>query len=112
VLAARAEAVVARRLHERDLSASRVAAALDVNADYLTRALKAARGLTLTDLIHRRRLKEARAMLLDGAANAKQVAARCGFADAAYLRRLFKRHEGVTPAQFRRLYARTHVNVR
>ena len=36
----------------------------------------------------------------------KQVAARCGFADADVLRRAFNRHVGVTPAEYRKRHAR------
>jgi AraC-like DNA-binding protein len=35
----------------------------------------------------------------------KQVAARCGFADADTLRRAFARNVGVTPAEYRKRYA-------
>ena len=36
----------------------------------------------------------------------KLVAARCGFADAATLRRAFVRHVGVTPAGYRQRHER------
>ena len=36
----------------------------------------------------------------------KQVATHCGFADADTLRRAFARHVGVTPAEYRKRFAR------
>jgi transcriptional regulator GlxA family with amidase domain len=36
----------------------------------------------------------------------KQVAVQCGFANADTLRRAFVRHVGVTPAEYRKRYAR------
>ncbi len=111
VLAARAEAHILERLQE-PLSASDVANALDMNPDYLTRAFKIARGQTITEFIHRARLREARAMLRDSAVSVKQIARRLGYGEATYLRRLFRRYEGMSPNAYRRLHAKVHVNVR
>ncbi len=111
VLAARAEAYIASHLHE-PLGAADVAAALAVNPDYLNRAFRRVRGHTITEQIHRRRLREVRGLLRETTLPMKQIAARCGFRDPAYLRRLFTRYEGLSPSRFRKLYARLHVNVR
>jgi transcriptional regulator GlxA family with amidase domain len=56
------------------------------------------------------RIAAARRLLEDGADAPKQVAARCGFADADTLRRAFARHVGVTPAEYRRRYAESVGN--
>jgi AraC-like DNA-binding protein len=111
VLAARVEAYVVAHLHE-PVSTSRVARALELNPDYLNRAFHKVRGVTLTEFVHRRRVGEARALLRESPLNLKQIAHRCGFPNAGYFRRVFKRHAGVTPTAFRRLYARVHINVR
>lgn len=47
----------------------------------------------------------ARQLLERGQDAPKQVAARCGFADADTLRRAFTRHVGVTPAEYRKRFA-------
>jgi AraC-like DNA-binding protein len=44
-------------------------------------------------------------LLEDGHDTPKQVAARCGFADADTLRRAFVRQVGVTPADYRKRHA-------
>jgi AraC-like DNA-binding protein len=111
VLAARAEAFIAAHLHQ-ELSTSTLAQALEVNPDYLTRMFRQARGQTITQFIHTRRIRETRALLRETTLNLKQIASRCGLADAAYLRRLFTRHEGMSPSAYRQLYLRVHVNVR
>jgi AraC-like DNA-binding protein len=108
-LAARAEAWLLTRFQE-PVSAADVAAGLSCNPDYLGRVFRRVHGITLTDAIHRHRLRHARRMLMDGAQNVDQVARACGFREAGYFRRLFRRTEGVTPLAFRRLYARMHVN--
>lgn len=108
VLAARAQAFLAAHYHER-ISASDVAAALDCNADYLGRVFRRAGGQTLTDALHRLRLKEARTLLIEDRMNVDEIARACGFDDAGYFRRIFRRHTGLSPRAFRRLHARAHV---
>ncbi|KQX31792.1 MULTISPECIES: helix-turn-helix domain-containing protein [Ensifer] len=51
------------------------------------------------------RVAAARRLLEQGQDAPKQVAARCGFADADTLRRAFMRHVGVTPAEYRKRFA-------
>ncbi len=109
VLAQRAEQYI--RTHALDgISTSQVAAALDYHADYLGRVFKSVYGVPLTDAINRRRLSEAKQMLLDTGRTVEQIAVACGFADAEYFRRLFRQREGVPPGAFRRAYARMHIN--
>lgn len=111
LLADRADAYLAAQGH-RALSTSEVAEALRCNPDYLGRVYRKARGVTLTDGIHRRRVREARGLLIEGRLNVDEVARECGFDDAGYFRRIFKRLTGLTPRAFQRLHARAHINTR
>ena len=108
-IAARADAWIMTRFHE-PISAANVAAGLSCNPDYLGRVLHKVRGLTITESINHRRLQLARKLLMESAQNVDQVARACGFSDAGYFRRVFRRAEGMTPLAFRRLYARVHMN--
>lgn len=108
VLAQRAEAYIQGHF-DRPISASAVAHALDCNPDYLGRAVRAIYGTTLTSMIHQRRLRQARAMLMDGGMTVAQIARACGFDDPGYFRRIFTRYEGMRPLAYRRLYARMHI---
>ncbi|MEI8242397.1 MAG: helix-turn-helix transcriptional regulator [bacterium] len=92
------------------ISASDVATGLSCNPDYLGRIFRQARGLTLTDAIHKHRLQQARRLLMESGLNVDQVARACGFREAGYFRRVFRKKEGMTPLAFRRLYARVHLN--
>jgi transcriptional regulator GlxA family with amidase domain len=51
------------------------------------------------------RVSATRRLLELGREAPKQVAVRCGFANADMLRRAFVRHIGVTPAEYRKRYA-------
>jgi AraC-like DNA-binding protein len=111
VLVGRAEAYISSHLRE-PLSTGRIARALRVNPDYLNRTFHRARQMTLTEHIHRRRLHDAEALLRDGTDSVLEVATACGFASVGHFRRVFERYHGLSPTAYRKLYARTHVNIR
>lgn len=94
------------------LSTSRIAAELGCSADYLGRCFQSVYGFTITEAIHRQRLKIARSMLLDTTDTIEIIACQCGFTNAIFFRRIFKRYEGIPPSTFRELYARVHFNSR
>ncbi|MCE5198751.1 MAG: AraC family transcriptional regulator [Armatimonadota bacterium] len=110
VLAQRASAYI--RLHyDQPISTASVAKALDCNPDYLGRAFRTSYGTTPTDYIRSIRLRRARTMLIDGETTVAEIARQCGFEDPGYFGRTFRLEEGMSPLAYRRLYARTHVNV-
>lgn len=111
VLAHRACAVIHRRVGER-LSAADLARELRCNPDYLGRVFRQTHGETVTEAIHRAKLRLACRLLLEEHDTVDQVAARCGFESVGHFRRLFKRQEGLTPRAYRRLYARVAINTR
>jgi transcriptional regulator GlxA family with amidase domain len=59
-------------------------------------------GVTPAAWVEATRIAAARTLLEAGADSPKQVAAKCGFANADTLRRAFVKHIGVTPAEFRK----------
>jgi AraC-like DNA-binding protein len=95
--------------HERIRTAT-VAKALQSNPDYLGRVYARAYGVSVTEAIHQYRLKHARSLLLDSDARISEVAYDCGFSDEGYFRRVFRRAEGMTPSEYRKLHGRMHVN--
>jgi len=56
---------------------------------------------------HPRDPAQQEAGLENGRDSPKQIAVRCGFANADTLRRSFVRHVGVTPAEYRKRYEQT-----
>jgi AraC-like DNA-binding protein len=55
-------------------------------------------------LIHDRKLLEAKRMLVYTEKQVKEIAYDCGFVDVAYFNRFFKKHTGCTPLTFRKNY--------
>ncbi len=95
----------------RPISTCSIAAALGYNPDYLERVFRGRTRMSILDALHQRRIGMARVLLLGEAAkNINEIAFQCGYTDPGYFRRMFKRLTGLTPREFRTLYARTHIN--
>ena len=93
------------------ISTSAIAAALGYNPDYIERVFRARYRLSILDALHQRRIGMARVLLHSEAGkNINEIAFQCGYTDPGYFRRMFKRIAGMTPREFRTLYARTHIN--
>lgn len=73
---------------------------------HFARLFHAEVGVTPAAWVEVARVTAARELLETGRAAPKQVAAKCGFTNADTLRRAFTKHVGVTPAEYRKRYAR------
>jgi len=69
---------------------------------HFARLFHAEVGITPAAWVEATRIEAARRLLETGNDAPKQVAAKCGFANADTLRRAFVKHVGITPAEFRR----------
>ena len=108
-LASKALAYIRSNISET-MTTSKIAKELRCNPDYLGRVFKHSLGYTITDAIHRQRLRKAQKLLLDSEMNVDEISRSCGFDEPAYFRKVFKKYEGLSPRSFRRLYGRLHVN--
>ncbi|MBZ0300917.1 MAG: AraC family transcriptional regulator [Anaerolineae bacterium] len=109
VLAERAKNYI--HLHYfNNITPGHIAEALGYNPDYLGRVFYAVYHCTLTEAIHRRRVKKACDYLRDSDMTIEEVATACGFNDAGYFRRIFRRYQHITPIHYRNTNARVHIN--
>lgn len=108
-LAWKARQLISTHFH-LPLSTSQLAKELHCNADYLGRVFRRVFHLTLTEAIHRQRVRAAEKLLLNDAVSLKEVAMRCGFNDAGYFRQIFRKHTGLTPGVWKRRYCKEHIN--
>lgn len=109
LLATRAHSFI-RLNFDQAITAGDVAGALGYNTDYLGRVYRKTYGYTLTEAIHRRRIKAACRYLLDTDMLIEEVAKTCGYSDTNYFRRVFQHHMSSTPRAYRKQYAHMHVN--
>lgn len=86
----------------QDLSVEAMAQRASLSPRHFARLFHAEVGVTPAAWVEMMRVSTARDLLEAGADAPKQVAAKCGFANADTLRRSFVKHVGVTPAIYRR----------
>ena len=84
-----------------DLSLKNISANLNVNASYLSATFKKECGKTLTDYVRRKRMENAAYILAHTDKQIQTVAEECGVMDLNYFIKLFKKHYGMTPTQYR-----------
>ena len=87
-----------------NLTLGAISAQINVNSSYLSRLFHRECGCTLTEYVIRQRLEHAASMLRYGGKMIQDIAGECGFQDATYFIRVFKRHYGVTPTVYRDQY--------
>ena len=84
-----------------DLSLSAHAAALGVNASYLSALFRRETGQTLSDYVARARVEQAVFLLNTTRMLVQSIAQHCGVQDVYYFTRLFRRVMGKTPTEYR-----------
>ena len=77
------------------------AAQMGLTAGHLSRLCREVLGQSSLDVINARLIHEAERELVYSILGVKQIAGLLGFADDAYFGRFFRKHNGLTPTQFR-----------
>jgi len=86
-----------------DLSLNEVAHEVGISPSHLSRQLARSTGKGFADCLAQFRIASARKYLRDGSLSVKEVSHLVGFHDPAYFARVFRKHEGCSPAEFRSL---------
>ena len=84
------------------LSLENLAGRVAINKNYLSTRFHRETGTTVTDYINRIRVQRAADMLGKTAFSMQDIAERCGFADANYFSRIFKKINGTSPNEYRK----------
>ncbi len=86
-----------------DLSLKSQAAALNVNASYLSTLFKKETGTTLTEYVNRKRIEHAILLLNTTDMQIQMIAQYCGISDVNYFTKTFKKIIGKTPKEYREM---------
>lgn len=97
----RARAYAEQHLHE-PLSVETLARHAGFSRFHFSRLFAAHTGLSPANWLIEHRVKEAARLLRGTRLPLKEIATRCGFPNANYLSRVFRRHSGIPPATYRR----------
>jgi transcriptional regulator GlxA family with amidase domain len=95
---------------QRGVSIEQLARAVNMSPRNLIRRFKAATGRVPGEYLQALRVAAARELLEGGAASVQQICTQIGYEDLAFFRRVFKRHTGVAPAEYRSRYASMSID--
>lgn len=84
-----------------DLSLSRQAEMLNVNASYLSSLFKKETGMTLTEYVAKKRIEQAAFLLTSTNMQIQIISQNCGIYDVNYFTKIFKKYTGKTPREYR-----------
>lgn len=96
-----ATAYIDQHLHKKLLQTD-VASRCGTTSFQLSRSFKRAYGITFQDYIMRRRLEKAIELLRNDSASIVDVCWSVGFRDASHFTKMFQRHTGMTPSEYRK----------
>lgn len=88
-----------------DLSLESIGQKFKLSTSYLSRFLKEQTGVNFTQYVWQLRIDEVKRKLTDTDETIKDIVIEAGYMDVANFTRKFKKAEGVTPGQYRLLYA-------
>lgn len=101
----RAKNYISMHIHSK-ISVSEMAEELDVNADYLSALFSRLEKKTITRYILEERLYMCENMLKYSDYSIQEISAYFSFSSQSHFTHLFKRSRGITPREYRNLYAR------
>lgn len=88
---------------ETMLECKDVAAHCHFNAQYISRIFLKRTGVSLLEYIHGQKMEQAEELLGDSSLSLKQISVKLGFANEYYFNTFFKRRNGISPGEFRKL---------
>ncbi|MFD0671051.1 helix-turn-helix domain-containing protein [Cohnella sp. GCM10027633] len=87
----------------QDLSLDAIAHKLGITGPYLSTYFKEKTGQNISDYIYHTRMNKATEMLRETDLKIQEIASLVGYYTVASFNRVFKKHTGITPSEFRRL---------
>jgi AraC family transcriptional regulator len=87
-----------------NLSLDDIAATVKVHPSHLARVFRQQYGCSIGEYTRQLRLDHARHELSTSEASLLEIAVASGFSDQSHFSKAFKRHTGLTPTEFRRIF--------
>ncbi|MFC0266529.1 AraC family transcriptional regulator [Kushneria aurantia] len=97
---------------DRPISVEALASLAGMSRAHFTRYFTTCRGQPPGEFIMHKRMRRASRLLAEQESSVREIARQCGFADANYFAKAFKRYFGITPTEFRTtgMYLSTTAN--
>lgn len=90
--------------YQKSLNVTDIAEAVLMSPSYVSRLFKKDTGITVMNFLAKTRLEKAKKFLRNPHYQIEEIAKNVGFYDASYFTKVFKKHEGMTPTQYRNSY--------
>ena len=91
--------------YQRDLSLDEISSVIGVTPRHLCRLFRQYKGQTLFEYIMSKRVQKAKELLVSSKdKKIDEISRIAGYNNTSYFCKRFKRSEGITPAQFRKMY--------
>ncbi len=94
--------------YRRDLTLVELSDLIDLSPQYLCRLFKECLNMRPFEYLARKRIQQAKLLLLEDQKNINEIAAMVGYNDCSYFCAAFKRHEMLSPAEFRSLHKKAN----
>lgn len=93
-----------RRNYRYDISMQDAARAVNYSETYFCKMFKQRYGRSFTAYLTEYRMREAKKMLLQPTVNVREVGEKVGYSDATYFSRVFRKHIGMSPSEYRNAF--------
>lgn len=90
--------------YKEPITLDALAKTVGLNPCYLSSQFKKEAGISVIDYVNQSRIQRAQRMLVESGISIRQIAEAVGFADENYFTRMFKKHIGSAPSEYRKLY--------
>lgn len=87
---------------DKEISLDQTADFVGMNPFYLSKLFKDETGGNFIDYVNERRLEKAKELLKNGDLTMKEISYQCGYSDQNYFSKIFRRHFGLTPTEFKK----------
>lgn len=88
--------------YQEDLSLQQIAARFYLSREYISRKFKQQFGLNWSEYLGKMRINNAKLLLQNPSLRVAKIAEMVGFQDEKYFSKVFKKMEGITPAEYRK----------
>lgn len=88
--------------YDEELTLQEIADTFQISREYISRKFKQDYAISFTDYVTSFRLNKAKALLQNRNLKLNQIADMIGIPDVKYFSKVFKKHEGMTPSEYRK----------
>lgn len=85
---------------DSDISLKKIASVFSYTEKYLSLLFKKNMNISFRTYLNRLRIQYAHELIESGATSVRQIASMCGYYDALYFSKVFKKQRGVTPSEY------------